>query len=398
MDGPVRNAVAGRWYARPLVLWSCGIVACVLAGIAALELLRIPLFEQTGLPHEFCYRYDPRLIWVHVIADLVIGISYVSISATLGYLVYRASRGIPFHSIFLAFGLFIVSCGFTHFLAVLVVWQPLYWLDAFVKVVTAAASLATAIALFPLLPRVFAFVESARRGEKRRVEIEQLNEELERFNYSVAHDLRGPLRGISGFSDALREDCGGEISDTARLYLNRIRLSVGKMDALVTNLLKYASIGRQQLQLRSIDLGEVLATTIGLLEPEIQLRHGEVRIDTGLPRVIGDPMLVQVVFQNLIGNALKYVALGVPPQVHIAARTESAELVVITVTDNGVGIPGEARQRIFRIFERFDNKHEGTGIGLAIVQRAVERMHGTIEIEDPPGGSGAQFSIRLPVG
>jgi signal transduction histidine kinase len=385
---------APRWLAAPFLRWSVGILLTVVLGALAFELMDLSILKRVGMPHETCYLRDPKLVWLHVTADFLIGAAYVSISATLAYIVYKASKGIPFNWVFLAFGLFIVSCGFTHFMEVWVIWDPVYWLSGYVKVITAAASAATALALFPLVPKVFRLVEAARQSEARRVEIEQLNEELERFNHSVAHDLRGPLRGISGFSRALEEDCGGELSSEARKHLARVQASASKMDALIADLLRYASIGRQELQMRDISLDDAVRDVMALIGPEITERRAEVSVATPLPRVLGDATLVQVVLQNLIGNAMKFVAKDVTPRVQISAVAENGEVRVV-VADNGLGLPEDARETVFRIFERYHAGYAGTGMGLRIVHRAVERMQGRIGIEPrPEGGSRFWFTLR----
>ena len=129
-------------------------------------------FSATFLPHGFCYGWDPRLVWTHVVADLVITVSYFAISTTLAILVLRARGEIPFSWIVIAFGVFIVACGATHLLEVITLWWPYYWLAANVKVLTAMASLATALALPPLLPRIIALLRSARLSEARRLQLE----------------------------------------------------------------------------------------------------------------------------------------------------------------------------------------------------------------------------------
>ncbi len=129
-------------------------------------------FSATFLPHGFCYGWDPRLVWTHVVADLVITVSYFAISTTLAILVLRARGEIPFGWIVVAFGVFIVACGATHLLEVVTLWWPYYWLAANVKVLTAIASLATALALPPLLPRIIALLRSARLSEARRLQLE----------------------------------------------------------------------------------------------------------------------------------------------------------------------------------------------------------------------------------
>src|SRR5262245_27844315 len=110
------------------------------------------------MPHSTCYLRNPKVIALHVTADLLIGLAYVSISSTLAYLVYKASKDIPFHWMFLAFGLFIITCGFTHFMEVWTVWQAVYWLAGYVKIICAVASVATALALYRLVPKVFGLI------------------------------------------------------------------------------------------------------------------------------------------------------------------------------------------------------------------------------------------------
>ena len=386
---------SASWFTRPVFRWSVAILAAVAAGILVFEALDISVFKRIGMPHEFCYLRDPKLIWLHVIADILIGVAYVSISATLAYLVYKASKDIPFNWVFLAFGLFIVSCGLTHFMEVWVIWEPVYWLSGYVKVVTAAASVATALALFPLVPKIFGLIESARQSERRRIEIEQLNQELERFNYSVAHDLRAPLRGITGLGQVLLEDFAPQLPPPAQEHIRRMQASAGKMDALVTDLLRYATIGRQQLELKPVALRDAIRPAIELLETEISERKAAIVVAPHIPHVIGDATLLQVVFQNLLGNSLKFATPGVPPRVEIAAKREGA-YVIVDLVDNGIGIPAESRERIFGMFERLDPNQPGTGIGLALVHRAVERLGGQIVADQGAGGVGTRISICLP--
>jgi signal transduction histidine kinase len=383
-----------EWLAAPFFRWSVGILAAVGLGMLAFEALGISVFSRIGMPHELCYLRDPKLIWLHVISDSLIGSAYIAISATLGFLVFKASKGIPFNWVFLAFGVFIISCGFTHFMEVWVIWEPVYWASGYVKVLTAAASVATATALIFQVPKIFALVRAARESEARRVEIEQLNQELERFNYSVAHDLRGPLRGITGFSQALREDCPDELSPAALGYIDRMQTSVGRMDALISDLLKYATIGRQELRLEPVALDEVLVAATELLDADVADRKAGIAVPRPLPRVMGDATLLQVIFQNLIGNAIKFVHRDVPPQVQITWEP-SADHVTVYFTDNGLGIPAEARARVFNMFERFHPEFPGTGIGLRIVHRAIERLQGKIGLGAAPGGKGTQFWIKL---
>src|SRR5882724_5652992 len=135
------------------------------------------LFAKNFLPHSTCYLSNPKMIWLHVCSDSAIGLSYLAISSTLGYLVYRARREIPFHWMFLAFGLFIIACGFTHFMEVWTVWKPFYWLAGDVKLLTAVASAVTAILLPPLVPKIFEMIVAAKQSEERRLKLETANQE-----------------------------------------------------------------------------------------------------------------------------------------------------------------------------------------------------------------------------
>jgi signal transduction histidine kinase len=290
--------------------------------------------------------------------------------------------------------LFIVSCGLTHLMEVWVIWDPLYWLSGYVKVIAAAASLSTAIALFPLVPKVFRLIDAARASEARRIEIEQLNRDLETFNSSVAHDLRSPLRGIKGYADVIEEDHAGRLPPDVLAHLARIQNAATRMDSLIGDLLQYAKVGAQPLAHKPVLLKEPLDAALAMLDSEINRLAARIIVPRTLPAVVGDPTLLQVIFQNLLANSLKFVPEGVQPRVEIAVEPASSD-VTVSVTDNGIGIPVEHRERVFRIFERVSGDRPGAGVGLALVSRAVSRLQGTIAISDGPGGRGTRFSVRL---
>ena len=159
-------------------------------GLSAATLLMMPsairsVLSTNFLPHSYCYLNDRQLIALHVGSDTAIWLSYLAISFTLVYLVRRTRREIPFSWMFLAFGLFIVACGFTHFMEVVVLWKPVYWLAGDVKLLTALASVVTAVALPGLVPQVHAMLGSARLSEERRSELEKTNQELQRLTVHI---------------------------------------------------------------------------------------------------------------------------------------------------------------------------------------------------------------------
>lgn len=163
-----------------------GSVAALFASLAAVVLIPATvgraLSSSDFLPHAYCYMYDKKLIALNLGSDGMIWLSYVSIALTLVYLVRRSRREIPFSWMFLAFGTFIIACGFTHFMEMVVLWKPLYWLTGDIKLLTALASVITAIALPPLVPQIQTMIRSANLSEERRLGLEQANHELHKLS------------------------------------------------------------------------------------------------------------------------------------------------------------------------------------------------------------------------
>jgi signal transduction histidine kinase len=389
--------------------------AIILASVAAAVFL-FPGFvhdlfrSDQFMPHATCYLRNPKVIALHVSSDLLIGLAYVSISSTLAYLVFKASKGIPFHWMFLAFGLFIVSCGFTHFMEVWTVWSPVYWLAGYVKLITAAASVVTAVALFPLVPKIFALINSVKVSEQRRsdlknaharletqkADLELANRELETFNYSVAHDLRAPLRAIQGFSTILQNEYASHLDEKGKGYAQRIAANAVKMDSLLSDLLEYGRISRGGIELSQVDLKTVMNQTVNDLEPQIKNRNARVAVEADDVVVQANSTILVQVLNNLVSNAIKFMPSGRSPAILMQAIT-IGDVVQIKVTDNGIGIPEPHHAKIFNLFERLHSETEypGTGIGLAIVQRGVEKMGGRIFVQSQVG-QGSTFTIELP--
>jgi signal transduction histidine kinase len=373
------------------IMAAAGAVALLFPGFIG-NLFRADEF----MPHATCYLRNPKIILLHVSSDAVIGLSYLTISLTLGYIVYKGSKSLPFHWIFLAFGLFIITCGMTHLMEVWTVWRAVYWLAGYVKAVTAAASLATAVALIWLIPSIFGWVEAARESERRRAELEAANQELNAFAYSVSHDLRAPLRAIQGMSAALTEDFQDKLEPEAKEYLDRIVGASSRMNGLIQDLLEYSRVSRAEVELTQVHVEEAVRDAEQSLYAAVRESGAEIQVQTGDSTVEASKTLLVQALSNLIGNAIKFVPKNRKPRVRVWTE-ERDERVRIHVEDNGIGIPPEYREKIFRIFERLHSADEypGTGIGLAIVQKAVARMKGTLELESHPG-QGSRFSIELP--
>ena len=226
--------------------------------------------------------------------------------------------------------------------------------------------------------------------------LKESNEELEAFSYSVSHDLRAPVRAMQGFARVLVEDYGEKLDEAARDYLDRIVTGAGRMDNLIQDLLVYSRLGHTELSLGPISLKQLLNEITRQISPDLKAKGAVVSVADDLPEVVANKMALGQAVENLITNGLKFVPEGTAPKVRVEAQT-IGKLVRLWVIDNGIGIPEEHHARIFRVFERLHTAETfpGTGIGLAIVRKGVERMNGRVGLESSPG-QGSRFWIELP--
>lgn len=226
-------------------------------------------------------------------------------------------------------------------------------------------------------------------------ELEVSNTELQEFAYVVSHDLKNPLRTISGFAEFLREDCGGQMGDQADGHIERIIHGTNRMKRLIDDLLSYAQVDADRRPFVDVDLNHVVDNTIHTLHAALESSGGAVT-RTDLPVVQGDETQLTRLTQNLLGNGLKYHADD-PPRIHVsAAKTD--DHWNITFADNGIGIAPESQDKIFEVFHRLHGEQDypGTGIGLAICRRIVQGHRGEIRVESQPG-EGCRFVVTLPV-
>ncbi|MBI4621565.1 MAG: PAS domain-containing protein [Desulfobacterales bacterium] len=238
--------------------------------------------------------------------------------------------------------------------------------------------------------------ELEQRVAERTAELVYTNKELESFSYSVSHDLRAPLRAISGFSEIIARSHRADLNEEGRHYVDNIVQASERMGYLIDNLLQYSRLGRQGIRRNPVQLADLLADIAQNMREHVIEIHGTLNIAHDLPTVIGDKMLLGQIFSNLIENALTYYKPCVPPQVTVKGRTEG-KAVIISVSDNGIGIPPEYHEKIFNVFQRLHSEEEypGTGIGLATVKKSVELLGGSVQIESEVG-KGSTFIVKLP--
>lgn len=227
------------------------------------------------------------------------------------------------------------------------------------------------------------------------------NRDLERFAYVASHDLREPLRTMSSFIGLLERQLGGTLDADAAEFMGFIKDGARRMDRMITGLLEYSRIGRKGSPPAPASLGPVLAQAIRVLGAAIEESGAVVAVDASIgdaaPVLWMDENEIERLLQNLIGNALKYRAPGVRPEVRVSAAPGEGDTWTVSVTDNGIGIAAKDFERIFGIFQRLHGRdeYEGTGIGLAVCRRIVERHGGRIWVESEPGaGSTFHFTLK----
>jgi len=371
------------------------------------------LVARSYMPHGFCYRWEPGLVSLHVLSDAAVGLSYVAIALTLWIFVRRARDLIPFSWIFVMFGAFILACGGTHFMEIWTLWHPDYWAAGGLKVVTAAASVATAVMLPPLLPKAVHTIRDASLAEERRVqletarvvaeansqlrsqadelalqteemqqqaealqmqadELERVNEELRAANAvaegaraaaeaanrtksdfltTMSHELRTPLNAISGYADLLAEGIRGPITEPQRSDLLRIKRSGQYLLSVINDILNLARLeaGRVEYTLTDLPIAPLLAGVEALIAPQLAARALTYRFAGCDDRLHVRGDADKV--QQILLNLLTNAVKFTEPGGQITVECESrGDRIVVTVRDTGRGI---AAARLGEIFEPF---------------------------------------------
>ena len=414
------------------------------------------LFDPSGLtPHGFCLSWAPGLVALHAGSDAIIGLSYFSIPLALAWFV-RKRRDVNYSWVLNLFAGFILACGATHFFSLLTLWVPAYGIEGLLKALTAVLSVATAAILWPLIPHLIALpspsqlqalnrelseriaaeerasallkesearvrainTELEGRVLERTRELRVANEELtaalqsgqdliesltksnlERTHFVVAasHDLREPLRMVTAFCGRLSSEYDDKFDMRGKEYMSLVIKATRHMTQLLDDVVEFgrldSSNGREDWFETHELLDRVqanLAEAIGGSGAEIS--RGE------LPKIYGNPIRFQRALENLVGNALKYVAPDVSPRIRVSA-TQTGDGWRFSVSDNGIGIEARHFERIFEPFRRLHDKrrYSGTGLGLAICRKIVEGFGGEIAVSSTVGeGSIFSFTVSCP--
>ncbi len=354
---------------------------------------QLPAEMAEFYPHGYCYLWQRGLVLLHLISDSVITLSYYSIPIGLVWFV-RKRKDVPFNWIFWLFAIFIAGCGTTHLMEIWTLWHPSYWVAGGVKALTAAASVGTAIALVPLLPKAVALPTPAALARANQ-ELQTANQELESFSYSVSHDLRAPLRAINGFSRILLDDHQASLDEEGQRLLGIVRDNSLRMGQLIDDLLDFSRLGRTSITGVPVDMEALVRQVVSeVQQTEIGRR---LRVEIGdLPTVMGDAALLRQVVFNLVSNAAKFTHHRSDPRLEITSRLEKDQ-VIFKVSDNGAGFDMRFADKLFGVFQRLHppEQFEGTGVGLALTKRIIQRHGGSISGEGKVD-RGATFTITLP--
>lgn len=239
------------------------------------------------------------------------------------------------------------------------------------------------------------------RVQARTAHLHQALSSFQSVLYHIAHDLRGPLRIMQAFSEMLVSNYGGRLDSTGQDYARRVSNAASRLDQLLHSLLEYGHVCQLEIIPSTIHLDHALKTVISQFSGRMEISHARVDIASPLPEVYGDSRLLHVVLTQIISNALKFVPPGRDPRIRIwaeALSSPNSSSVRVHVQDNGIGIDPAHQERVFGIFQRLhqDNSNQSTGMGLAIAQKAIERMDGFIGVTSTPQ-QGSTFWVELPV-
>lgn len=227
-------------------------------------------------------------------------------------------------------------------------------------------------------------------------ELESKNAELERFTYTVSHDLKSPLVTVKGFIGLLKKDIQQSSSEAVDSDLQHIADATDKMAILLDDLLELSRIGRVVNKPQFIPLTEIFEEVLPLIHGQIQQTRANITIQSNMPTIFADRQRMIEVAQNLLDNAMKFSKQDVAPEISVRA-TIDADHIICCVKDNGIGIRQEYQDKIFGLFDRLDHAYDGTGIGLSLVKRIIDVHNGSLTVESDGDGKGAIFCFSLPV-
>jgi signal transduction histidine kinase len=379
MDLQAADVQASRATPRFVLLASAAAVAVSVAAVAIIPSALSNISSSNFLPHVACYLYNKQLVALHVGSDAAIWLAYLAISATLVYLVWRTRREIPFSWMFLAFGLFIIACGFTHFMEMVVLWKPLYWLAGDIKLITAVASVVTAVALPTVIPQIHSMVTSAHVSEQRGMQLEEANRELQQISSRlmtvqdterrrIARELHD---GVGQYLAAIKMSC-----DVALLSSSNGEESAALQDALTVLERCTADVRTMSHLLHPPLLEEMgLASAIPWYVDGFVERSGiDVKLDLP-PNLQRLPALVELTVFRLIQESLTNIHRHSGSKVALIRLTLKDDVADLVIEDRGKGF-GSGNGQPLKV-----------GVGMASMRERVRELGGELRINSTNSGT-----------
>lgn len=395
-------------------------------------------------PHGHCYLWNDDLVRLHVTSDVLITIAYFTIPVALVYLV-RKREDLKFNFMFVMFAIFIFACGATHLINIFNVWHGAYWLSGIVKLITAIASVGTAIAVWPLIPKALAIPSNQQlldlnqklRDEvadniKQRAEVERLsrdlrqvvdertdelaetrvmktlleqnhaslersNTALEQYAMVTSRDIKEPLRSIAVFGELLADRLNDRLAEDEEKWLSMMVTSAKRTTSMIDDLREY-SLLQTVADVTPASLDEALEQAISQNETELKKYNIVLQRDTFNASVRVPIGHLSKLISELLENAIKFSRDQESPKIEFGSLDDcdSGEFGFY-IRDNGIGIARQYSNRIFGVFERLHNEqeYEGNGIGLAICRRILDEHEGRVKLLGDEG-AGAEFRVYLP--
>lgn len=350
------------------------------------------------MPHGHCYLWSKDVLLLHVVSDVLIFISYFTIPLALVYLI-KKRNDIPFNLVFWMFAGFILLCGTSHLMDVITTWKPYYRLEGTIKLLTAIVSAITAVTVWFLIPKAL-MIPSRQEIKAKNIQLKAANEELKKFSFIAAHDLKEPLRKMITFSSLLKQENKNKLSQESESHLDKIHEAALRMTHLVKDLYKYINSTNNTSNEKyneKVDLNNIIYQAISDLEITIQETQTQIEKDD-FPIIDGCSTELKIVFQNIINNAIKYQPQNNTPIIQIKKHQITQDNIIIHIIDNGISVDLKYKDKIFEPFQRLhrSNEYSGTGMGLAICKKVLTNHNGKIDVINNKN-QGACFIITLPL-
>lgn len=362
----------------------------------------LQFFSNEYMPHGHCYLWLPSILWINVVSDLLIAVSYFSIPVLLIYLI-RQRKDVRFKGIFILFAAFILLCGITHLFSIYTVWHGTYGWHGLVKFATAIVSVLTAVALFVNRKAILS-IPSIYKLELALQDAEDANNAKRNFLACMSHEVRTPINGVVGMIDlALKHEADPEQSKR----LETAKKSANALLAVINDIIDISKVeaGKLEVEHVAFNILELLGESVRTFG--LQRGHKDIEIILDASGVdhemlLGDPGRVRQVISNLMGNAVKFTSKGSVKLVAELVRTEGGQATLsCRVEDTGIGIDAAALEQLFTPFTQADSsttrKYGGTGLGLAICKQLCRLMGGDVWAASEKG-KGSVFSFSVPVG